>query len=53
MRKREYAALIAPSVIVMFGFLLVPLYRTIKWSLQSVAYGSPGSSSGWRTTPVR
>jgi ABC-type sugar transport system permease subunit len=46
MRRREYAALIAPSVIVMFGFLVVPLYRTIKWSFESVAYGSPGKFIG-------
>jgi ABC-type sugar transport system permease subunit len=46
MRRREYAALIAPSVLVMFGFLVVPLYRTIKWSFQKVAYGSPGSFVG-------
>lgn len=42
MRKREYLALIAPSVIVMFGFLVVPLYRTITWSFQTVSYGAPG-----------
>ena len=42
MRKREYAALIAPSMIVMFGFLVVPLYRTIQWSFQDVSYGAAG-----------
>jgi len=47
MRRREYAALIAPSVIVMFGFLVVPLYRTIQWSFQQVAYGEPGTFVGW------
>lgn len=46
MRRREYAALIAPSVIVMFGFLVIPLYRTIKWSLQNVDYGHPGTFVG-------
>jgi len=46
MRKREYAALIAPSVIVMFGFLVVPLYRTIEWSFENVTYGSPGTFVG-------
>lgn len=46
MRRREYAAFIAPSVIVMFGFLVVPLYRTIAWSFESVAYGSPGKFIG-------
>src|SRR6478735_2126436 len=42
MRKREYAALIAPSMIIMFGFLVVPLYRTIRWSFQDVTYGAAG-----------
>lgn len=46
MRRREYAALIAPSVIVMFGFLVVPLYRTIQWSFEDVSYGSPGTFIG-------
>lgn len=46
MRKREYAALIAPSVVVMFGFLVVPLYRTIRWSFERVSYGSPGKFIG-------
>lgn len=46
MRKREYTALIAPSVIVMFGFLVVPLYRTIQWSFENVTYGSPGTFVG-------
>ncbi|WP_375432185.1 carbohydrate ABC transporter permease [uncultured Friedmanniella sp.] len=46
MRRREYAVLIAPSVIIMFGFLVVPLYRTIRWSFESVAYGSPGTFIG-------
>ena len=46
MRKREYLALIAPSVIVMFGFLTVPLFRTIQWSFQTVVYGAPGAFVG-------
>lgn len=46
MRRREYAALIAPSVVVMFGFLVVPLYRTIRWSFERVSYGSPGEFIG-------
>lgn len=46
MRKREYTALIAPSVIIMFGFLVVPLYRTLQWSFQSVSYGTPGTFVG-------
>ena len=46
MRKREYVALIAPSLLVMFGFLVVPLYRTIQWSFQNVSYGQPGTFIG-------
>jgi len=46
MRRREYVALVLPSVLVMFGLLVVPLYRTIEWSLQKVTYGSPGSFAG-------
>src|SRR5918995_3271731 len=42
MRKREFALLVGPSVIVMFGLLVVPLYRTIVWSFQEVEYGAPG-----------
>src|SRR5918994_4383370 len=42
MRRREFVLLIAPSVIVMFGLLVVPLYRTIVWSFQEVEYGAPG-----------
>ena len=38
--------LITPSVIVMFGFMLVPLYRTIRWSFQRVTYGEPGTEVG-------
>jgi ABC-type sugar transport system permease subunit len=45
-RKREYVALLAPSVLVMFGFLVVPLYRTIKWSFQNVNYGEAGTFIG-------
>lgn len=42
MRRREYAVFIAPSMIVMFGLLALPLLRTLQWSLQSVDYGQPG-----------
>ena len=51
MRKREFAMLVGPSVVVMFGLLLLPLVRTVQWSLQEVDYGEPGRSSGWTTTP--
>ena len=46
MRKREFALLVGPSMIVMFGLLVVPLYRTILWSFQEVQYGSPGMFVG-------
>jgi multiple sugar transport system permease protein/N,N'-diacetylchitobiose transport system permease protein len=46
MRKREFALLVGPSMIVMFGLLVVPLYRTIVWSFQEVEYGSPGTFVG-------
>ena len=29
-------------MLVMFGLLVVPLYRTIEWSFQEVQYGAPG-----------
>jgi ABC-type sugar transport system permease subunit len=46
MRRREFWVLVTPSVIVMFGFMLVPLYRTVRWSFQKVEYGAPGTSVG-------
>lgn len=46
MRRRDFVVLIAPSMVVMGGLLLLPLYRTIQWSLQRVSYGSPGSFVG-------
>ena len=42
MRKREFALLVAPSMLVMFGLLVIPLYRTIQWSFQEVQYGAAG-----------
>ena len=42
MRKREFVLLVAPSMIVMFGLLVVPLYRTVQWSFQEVQYGADG-----------
>lgn len=42
MRKREFALLVGPSMLVMFGLLVVPLYRTIQWSFQEVEYGAAG-----------
>ncbi|SEP96512.1 carbohydrate ABC transporter permease [Microlunatus flavus] len=46
MRRREFWLLVTPSVIVMFGFMLVPLYRTVRWSFEKVEYGTPGTSVG-------
>jgi ABC-type sugar transport system permease subunit len=46
MKRREFWLLVTPSVIVMFGFMLVPLYRTLRWSFQKVEYGSPGTEVG-------
>ena len=46
MRRREYAFLVAPSVIVMFGLLVIPLVRTVQWSFQQVRYGQPGTFVG-------
>lgn len=46
MRKREFYSLVAPSMLVMAGLLLVPLYLTVKWSFQDVDYGSPGTFVG-------
>ncbi|WP_226345810.1 carbohydrate ABC transporter permease [Agilicoccus flavus] len=36
-----------PSLIVMFGLLVVPLYRTIEWSLERVNYGEAGTFVGF------
>ena len=46
MRRREYLYLVAPSVLVMFGLLVIPLVRTIQWSFERVRYGSPGTFVG-------
>jgi multiple sugar transport system permease protein/N,N'-diacetylchitobiose transport system permease protein len=46
MTRRQFWLLITPSVIVMFGFMLVPLYRTLRWSFQRVTYGEPGTGVG-------
>ena len=42
MRKREFWLLVGPSMLVMFGLLVVPLYRTVQWSFQEVEYGAAG-----------
>ena len=46
MTRKQFWLLVTPSVIVMFGFMLVPLYRTLRWSLQKVTYGEPGVEVG-------
>lgn len=46
MRRREFWTFVTPSLIVMFGLLVVPLYRTIEWSFQEVNYGTPGRFVG-------
>ncbi|WP_114559428.1 carbohydrate ABC transporter permease [Desertihabitans aurantiacus] len=46
MRRREFVALTLPSVLVMFGFMLVPLYRTVEWSFERVSYGQAGTFVG-------
>lgn len=46
MRRREFALLVAPSVLVMAALLVVPLYRTVLWSFQQVSYGRPGTFVG-------
>ncbi|MFD4668699.1 carbohydrate ABC transporter permease [Lentzea sp. NPDC058450] len=47
MRRREFLGLVAPSVLVMGGLLLLPLYRTVEWSLQRVNYGETGTFVGF------
>jgi multiple sugar transport system permease protein/N,N'-diacetylchitobiose transport system permease protein len=34
--------MVAPSVVVMFGFMLLPLYQTLRWSFERVNYGEAG-----------
>ena len=46
MRRREFWLLMGPSVLVMFGLLVVPLVRTVQWSFQQVSYGTPGTFVG-------
>ncbi|OZM80167.1 carbohydrate ABC transporter permease [Pseudonocardia sp. MH-G8] len=46
MRRREFLALVTPSVLVMGGLLVLPLYRTIEWSLERVNYGEAGTFVG-------
>jgi ABC-type sugar transport system permease subunit len=45
-RRREFLALVTPSVLVMGTLLVLPLYRTIEWSLERVNYGEAGTFVG-------
>ncbi len=46
MKRGQFWVLVAPSVVVMFGFMLLPLYQTLRWSFESVNYGEAGSFIG-------
>ena len=46
MRRREFAALTTPSIVVMFGLLVVPLVQTVRWSFERVRYGQSGTFVG-------
>ena len=46
MKRRQFWAMVAPSVVVMFGFMLLPLYQTLRWSFESVNYGEAGTWLG-------
>jgi ABC-type sugar transport system permease subunit len=47
MKTREFWYLMAPSLLVMGGLLVFPLFRTAQWSLEEVAYGTGGSFIGF------
>ncbi|WP_232668239.1 carbohydrate ABC transporter permease [Pseudonocardia sp. TRM90224] len=47
MRRREFLGFVTPSVLVMAGLLVLPLYQTIVWSLQRVNYGEAGEYVGF------
>jgi ABC-type sugar transport system permease subunit len=46
MKAREFWLLFTPSLIVMGGLLVLPLFRTVQWSLEDVRYGVPGTFVG-------
>lgn len=46
MKRRQFWAMVAPSVVVMFGFMLLPLYQTLRWSFENVNYGEAGTWVG-------
>lgn len=47
MKAREFWLLFTPSLVVMGSLLLLPLIRTIQWSLEDVHYGVPGTFVGF------
>jgi multiple sugar transport system permease protein/N,N'-diacetylchitobiose transport system permease protein len=47
MKPREFWLLFAPSLIVMSSLLVLPLIRTVQWSMQEVTYGAPGTFVGF------
>ncbi|MEA9984231.1 MULTISPECIES: carbohydrate ABC transporter permease [Subtercola] len=47
MKRREFWLLFAPSFLVMGGLLVIPLIRTIQWSVENVRYGTPGTFVGF------
>lgn len=46
MKAREFWLLFFPSLLVMGGLLVLPLFRTIQWSFEEVHYGAPGKFVG-------
>jgi multiple sugar transport system permease protein/N,N'-diacetylchitobiose transport system permease protein len=46
-RRREFLGFVTPSVLVMAGLLVLPLYQTIAWSFQRVNYGEEGTFVGF------
>ncbi|HEX5857211.1 MAG TPA: sugar ABC transporter permease [Microbacterium sp.] len=47
MKPREFWILFAPSLLVMSSLLVLPLIRTVQWSMQEVTYGAPGTFVGF------
>ena len=54
MKAREFWLLFAPSLVVMGGLLVLPLIRTVQWSLENVRLRrARAPSSVSRTSPTR
>ena len=47
MRRREFATARRPSILVMAGLLLLPLYRTLGGAFRTSTTGRRGRSSDW------